>query len=108
MVAVVQQGQTLLFRILGFIMRLAPIGAFGALAAAIGTNGSGTLVYLAWLVGTYYATVLFFVVVVFGSICALIGVSLLVYVVALKNKGLTVLDREQGSAWAMPTVAKAR
>jgi MFS transporter, MHS family, alpha-ketoglutarate permease len=31
-----------------------------------------------------------------------IGVSLLVYIFGLKNKGETVLDREQGSAWALP------
>lgn len=35
-------------------------------------------------------------------VTAVIGVSLLVYVFALKNKGVTVLDREQGSAWAVP------
>ena len=35
----------------------------------------------------------------------MIAVSLLVYVFALKNKALTVLDREQGSAWALPAVA---
>jgi MHS family alpha-ketoglutarate permease-like MFS transporter len=34
-----------------------------------------------------------------------IGVSLLVYIFGLKNKGQTVLDREQGSAWASPATA---
>ncbi|MEU0494132.1 MFS transporter [Mycobacterium sp. NPDC006124] len=36
-------------------------------------------------------------------VTVVIGVSLVVYVFGLKNKGLTVLDREQGSAWAVPT-----
>src|SRR6195952_4744085 len=37
-------------------------------------------------------------------VTVVIGVSLVVYVVALKNKGITALDREQGSAWAVPSV----
>jgi MHS family alpha-ketoglutarate permease-like MFS transporter len=35
-------------------------------------------------------------------VTVVIGVSLLVYIFGLKNKGETVLDREQGSAWALP------
>jgi aerobic C4-dicarboxylate transport protein len=42
----IAEAQDLLFRILGFLMRLAPIGAFGAMAAAIGAFGAGTLLYL--------------------------------------------------------------
>ncbi len=49
----IEEGQDVLFRILGFIMRVAPIGAFGAIAAAVGAHGSGTLIYLAKLVGLY-------------------------------------------------------
>jgi MFS transporter, MHS family, alpha-ketoglutarate permease len=37
-----------------------------------------------------------------GYVTVVIAVSLLVYVFGLKNKGITVLDREQGSAWAVP------
>jgi MHS family alpha-ketoglutarate permease-like MFS transporter len=37
-----------------------------------------------------------------------IGVSLLVYIFGLKNKGITVLDREQGSAWALPISSTVR
>ena len=40
-----------------------------------------------------------------GYVTVVIGVSLLVYIFALKNKGITVLDREQGSAWAVPARA---
>ncbi|WP_101947398.1 MFS transporter [Mycobacterium sp. 3519A] len=43
-----------------------------------------------------------------GYVTVVIGVSLLVYIFALKNKGETVLDREQGSAWAVPAVREAR
>ena len=41
-------------------------------------------------------------------VTVVIGVSLLVYIFGLKNKGVTVLDREQGSAWAVPVSSAAR
>ncbi len=100
-VAVVEQGQTLLFRILGFIMRLAPLGAFGALAAAIGSNGAGTLVYLAWLVGLYYAAVLLFVFAVLGGICALAGLPLLRIIRLIREELLLVLGTASGEV-ALP------
>lgn len=40
-------------------------------------------------------------------VTAVIGVSLLVYIFGLKNKGITTLDREQGSAWAVPAASVA-
>jgi MHS family alpha-ketoglutarate permease-like MFS transporter len=41
-----------------------------------------------------------------GYVTVVIAVSLLVYVFGLKNKGETVLDREQGSAWAVPAPSR--
>jgi MHS family alpha-ketoglutarate permease-like MFS transporter len=41
-------------------------------------------------------------------VTVVVGVSLLVYIFGLKNKGITVLDREQGSAWAMPVSSAPR
>lgn len=72
----ITEGQHILFRILGFIMKLAPLGAFGALAAAVGAFGADTLVYLAKLVLMYWTTALFFVFVVLGGIAAFIGLSM--------------------------------
>jgi aerobic C4-dicarboxylate transport protein len=82
-------------------MLLAPIGAFGALAAAIGTNGAGTLVYLAWLVGLYYVTVLFFVVVVLGGICMAMRLSLLKILRLIKEELLLVFGTASGEV-ALP------
>jgi aerobic C4-dicarboxylate transport protein len=98
---VIQQGQTLLFRILGLIMRLAPIGAFGALAAAIGSNGAGTLKYLAWLVGLYYAAVLIFVFVVLGAICRVAKLPLFKIIRLMKEELLLVLGTASGEV-ALP------
>lgn len=100
-VAIVEQAQTLLFRILSFIMRLAPIGAFGALAAAIGSNGAGTLVYLAWLVALYYAAVVIFVVVVLGAITRMMGLSLVTILRFIKEELLLVLGTASGEV-ALP------
>ena len=57
-----------LFAIVGYIMKVAPIGAFGAMAFTIGKYGLGTLVSLAKLMLTFYATCLVFIFVVLGLI----------------------------------------
>src|SRR6185312_5740952 len=76
LLAGIAEGQSVLFRILGFVMRLAPIGAFGAMAAAVGANGSVTLIYLGKLVLLYYVTSILFVVLVLGTVAALARLSL--------------------------------
>jgi aerobic C4-dicarboxylate transport protein len=57
-----------LFGIVNIIMRLAPIGAFGAMAFTIGKYGLGTLVSLGKLMACFYATCLLFIFVVLGAI----------------------------------------
>src|SRR5204863_268426 len=57
-----------LFSIVGYIMKVAPIGAFGAMAFTIGKYGVGSLVSLGALMATFYATCLFFIFVVLGAI----------------------------------------
>ncbi|HTH09647.1 MAG TPA: cation:dicarboxylase symporter family transporter, partial [Acidovorax sp.] len=54
---------TPVFKVVGIVMKAAPIGAFGAMAFTIGKFGLGSLVNLAWLVGSFYITSLLFVVV---------------------------------------------
>jgi aerobic C4-dicarboxylate transport protein len=73
----IDEGQTILFRILGVIMRLAPLGAFGAMAAAVGTHGSNTLMTLLNFIAVLYGCSIFFVVVVLGGMLALCRLSLL-------------------------------
>jgi aerobic C4-dicarboxylate transport protein len=62
-----------LFKIIGFIMRLAPIGAFGAMAFTIGNYGIDKLKDLAWLMICFYATCLLFIFVVLGAVTRLHG-----------------------------------
>lgn len=66
-----EQASHLLFAMVGVVMRLAPFGAFGAMAFTIAKHGIGTLGNLAQLMLTFYATALVFVVVVLGTVLRL-------------------------------------
>ncbi|WP_296262743.1 MULTISPECIES: cation:dicarboxylate symporter family transporter [unclassified Pseudomonas] len=72
-VKAIDEAQSILFKMLSFIMKLAPLGAFGAMAAAIGSYGGDTLLYLLKLIAVYYAASLIFVFGVLGSISWSIG-----------------------------------
>jgi aerobic C4-dicarboxylate transport protein len=80
-----------LFRIVGMIMRLAPIGAFGAMAFTIGKYGIESLVSLGKLMACFYATCLFFVFVVLGSIAKLHGFSIARFVRYIREELFIVL-----------------
>jgi len=80
-----------LFKGIGYIMRLAPIGAGGAMAFAIGSFGSATLSTLGMLLVSVYGTAIFFVVVVLGSVCKLAGFSLLKLWLYIKEEFFIVM-----------------
>ena len=80
-----------LFRIVGVIMLLAPIGAFGAMAFVIGKYGFGALKSLGLLMACFYATCLIFIFVVLGSIARLHGFSIFRFVRYLRDELLIVL-----------------
>ena len=64
----IRQIQALVFRILAMIMWVAPIGAFGAIAAVVGNTGIGAIFALGTLMVAFYITCALFVVVVLGSL----------------------------------------
>ena len=80
-----------LFRIVGYITRLAPIGAFGAMAFTIGSQGIDALRQLATLMVCFYATCILFVVGVLGLIAWLHGFSIFRLVRDLREELLIVL-----------------
>ena len=79
------------FRIIGLVVKLAPVGAFGAMAFTIGECGVAKLGNLVGLVATFYLTSLLFVVVVLGAIAWFCGFSILRFIVYIKDELLIVL-----------------
>jgi aerobic C4-dicarboxylate transport protein len=80
-----------LFTIVGYIMKVAPLGAFGAMAFTIGRYGLGSLVSLGALMATFYATCLFFIFVVLGTIARFHGFSVWKFIKYIKEELLIVL-----------------
>ena len=93
--------RTSLFDVIGIIMRVAPIGAFGAMAFTIGKYGVGTLARLGKLMACVYLTCLLFVVVVLGTIARLAGFRLWPFLRYIKEEILIVLGTSSSEA-ALP------
>ncbi len=91
------------FRLVHILMRAAPIGAFGAIAFTIGKYGIGTLVNLAWLVGSFYITALLFVLVILGFVARLCGFSVVRLIRYLKAELLLVLGTSSSES-ALPSL----
>jgi aerobic C4-dicarboxylate transport protein len=87
----VEKTSHVLFSIVGIIMRVAPLGAFGAMAFTIGKYGVGSLVSLGKLMGTFYLTCLVFIFVVLGTIARLHGFSIWKFIKYIKEELLIVL-----------------
>ena len=79
------------FRIIGLVVKLAPIGAFGAMAFTIGQYGLASLGNLIGLVVTFYLTSLLFILVVLGGIAWWAGFSIIRFIVYIKDELLVVL-----------------
>lgn len=88
---VIEKSSHVLFQMVGMIMRVAPVGAFGAMAFTIGKYGIGSLLPLAKLMGTFYLTCIFFILCILGSICRWHGFSVLRYLSYIKEELLIVL-----------------
>jgi aerobic C4-dicarboxylate transport protein len=93
---VIAEGQAILFRILGFLMRLAPLGAFGALAAAIGAFGAETLYSLAKLVILMWSTAIVFVVVFMHAMAMMVGLSIFKIIQLIRDELLILLGTASG------------
>jgi aerobic C4-dicarboxylate transport protein len=101
LVMVIEQAGQLVFAIVGLIMRLAPIGAFGAMAFTVGRYGIGSLVSLGALMAGVYLTCALFVVVVLGGILRLCGLSLFRFLRYIGEEILLVLGTSSSES-ALP------
>jgi aerobic C4-dicarboxylate transport protein len=96
----VQRGTKVMFKILSYIMKLAPLGAFGAMAYAIGKAGVATLVSLGSLIGLFYATSALFVLVGLGAVMAYLRFNIFKLLRYLKEELLLIV----GTSTAEPAL----
>jgi aerobic C4-dicarboxylate transport protein len=91
----------ILFVIVGVIMKVAPIGAFGAMAFTIGKHGLGSLSQLAQLMGAFYLTCLLFVFAVLGTIASVHGFNIWKFIKYIKEELFLVLGTSSSES-ALP------
>ncbi|HTC98574.1 MAG TPA: dicarboxylate/amino acid:cation symporter [Bradyrhizobium sp.] len=89
--AAVDKAAKMFFGIIRMIVRVAPIGAFGAMAFTVGAYGLGSLANLVALIGTFYLTSVLFVLLVLGSIARFAGFSIIRFIAYIKDELLIVL-----------------
>jgi aerobic C4-dicarboxylate transport protein len=102
----IEKTSHVLFAIVGFIMKVAPIGAFGAMAFTIGKYGLASLVPLAKLMGTFYTTCLVFIFVVLGLIARFHGFSIWKFIKYIKEELLIVLGTSSSESVLPRMMAK--
>jgi aerobic C4-dicarboxylate transport protein len=102
----IEKTSHVLFGIVGMIMKLAPVGAFGAMAFTIGKYGLGTLVSLGKLMACFYATCLIFIIFVLGTIARLHGFSILKFIRYIKEELLIVLGTSSSESVLPRMLAK--
>ncbi|MFB7997623.1 C4-dicarboxylate transporter DctA [Streptomyces sp. NPDC056002] len=94
------------FKILHYIMLAAPVGAFGAMSFTIGKYGISTLTSLGQLIGLFYGTSVFFVVVVLGSVLALLRINIFRLLRYLREEFLIVLGTSSSESVLPRLMAK--
>ncbi len=103
---VIEKTSHVLFSIVGIIMKVAPLGAFGAMAFTIGKYGVGSLLSLGKLMGTFYLTCLVFIFVVLGTIARLHGFSIWKFIRYIKEELLIVLGTSSSESVLPRMMAK--
>ena len=101
----IQSLETGLFAIIKIIMKVAPLGALGAMAFTIGKYGVGSLAQLGQLMGSFYITCILFIVVVLGGILKYTGFNIFKLIAFIKEELLIVLGTSSSEA-ALPSLIK--
>ncbi|WBU38920.1 cation:dicarboxylate symporter family transporter [Homoserinibacter sp. YIM 151385] len=105
--AAVKSLQAIVFRILSMVLWLAPVGAFGAIAAVVGNTGAGALVSLATLMAGFYITCVLFIVVVLGTLLRLVtGVNIFKLMKYLGKEYLLIVGTSSSEAALPRLIAK--
>ncbi len=99
--SIIDEAAQAVFGIIAIVVKVAPIGAFGAMAYTIGRYGPTALGNLAGLIATFYLTSILFVVLVLGIIARIAGFSIFRYIVYIKDELLIVLGTSSSES-ALP------
>lgn len=102
----IEDASHIFFAMMNTIMKLAPLGAGGAMAFTIGKYGVAALRPLAALMGSFYLTCLLFVIIVLGGIAALVGFNIFRFIVYIKDELLTVLGTSSSESALVPLMKK--
>ncbi|MBQ5947256.1 dicarboxylate/amino acid:cation symporter [Massilia sp. ST3] len=94
-----------IFGVVNIVMKVAPIGAFGAMAFTIGKYGLDSLLPLAKLMGSFYLTCFLFVAVVLGAIAKMTGFSIFKFIAYIKEELLIVLGTSSSES-ALPALMR--
>ena len=102
----IEDASHIFFGMMNVVMKLAPLGAGGAMAFTVGKYGVGALKPLAALMGSFYLTCALFVLVVLGIIAALVGFNIVRFLNYIKEELLTVLGTSSSESALVPLMRK--
>lgn len=103
--SLIDSAATVLFKAMGLIVRLAPLGVLGAVAYTVGQYGVGSLRQLVSLVALFYASVAIFVVVVLGIVLKMAGLNIFRFLAYLREE-LTIVLATASSDAVLPQVMR--
>ncbi len=103
--ALVEAVSTVLFRMMGLIVRVAPLGVLGAVAYTVGKYGVGSLQQLLSLVALFYVSVAIFVFLVLGTVMHLAGVNILKFLAYMREE-LTIVLATASSDAVLPQIMR--
>ena len=96
---------SVLFKAMGIIVRVAPLGVLGAVAYTVGKYGVGSLTQLLSLVALYYVAVALFVLVILGGVMRLAGVNIFKFIAYLREE-LTIVLGTASSDAVLPQIMR--
>ena len=103
--ALIDAVSTVLFRVMGLIVRVAPLGVLGAVAYTVGKYGVGSLKQLLSLVALFYVSLAIFVLGVLGGVMALAGLNILKFLAYLREE-LTIVLATASSDAVLPQIMR--
>jgi len=96
---------TVLFKAMGLIVRVAPLGVLGAVAYTVGKYGIGSLQQLVSLVVLFYVAVAVFVLVILGALMAMVGLNIIKFLAFLREE-LTIVLGTASSDAVLPQIMR--